>query len=191
MPIGRQQNKTTTTIKSMAVSSNLQLLLSRTQIADGVKRLAAAINHDYRDKKPLLVGVLKGSFMFMADLIRELDFPIEVDFVCLSSYGSGNESSGQVKTIQVLRAQVRGRHVIMVDDIVDTGITTAFLLNCLLEQQPASVKICALTDKPSRRKVPINIDYLGFTVPNKFLVGYGLDLNERYRNLPEIYTIEE
>jgi hypoxanthine phosphoribosyltransferase len=165
---------------------NLKVLLTRDQIADGVGKLAADITRDYCDKEPLLIGVLKGSFVFMADLIRRLEFPLEVDFICLSSYGCGTESLGTVSVLMALRAKVEGRDVLVVDDIIDSGLTTAFLRDYLKKQNAASVKVCALTDKPSRRKVPVHIDYLGFTVPDKFLVGYGLDWDEKYRNLPDI-----
>lgn len=175
----------------MSVERRRVVLLSREQIAAGVRRLAAEITRDYRGKEPLLVGVLKGSFMFLADLIRRLDFPLEVDFISLSSYGAGTESSGKVKVLQDLRAEVTDRHVLVVDDIVDTGLTTAFLIDYLKKRKPASIRLCALTDKPSRRKVPLTIDYLGFTVPDKFLVGYGLDWDEKFRNIPDICYLEE
>jgi hypoxanthine phosphoribosyltransferase len=168
-----------------------QVLFPRAEIESAIKRLASAITRDYHDKNPLLLGVLKGSFIFMADLARRLDFPLEVDFVRLSSYGGGQESSGRVKVVQGLRAAVRGRHVLVVEDIVDTGITSAFLLDFLEKKRPASLRLCSLTDKPSRRQVPVPIDYLGFSVPDKFLVGYGLDCDERYRNLPDICYLEE
>ena len=168
-----------------------QVLLSREQIDAGVRRLAAEIKRDYQGKYPLLIGILKGSFMFMADLIRFLDFPLEVDFVRLASYGTGRESSGKIKVLQALKAEVRGREVLVIEDIVDTGLTTSFLLDYLRKKKAASVKLCALTDKPSRRQTPVTIDYLGFTVPDKFLVGYGLDWNEKFRNLPDICFIEE
>jgi hypoxanthine phosphoribosyltransferase len=166
-------------------------LFSREAIASAVECLAAAISRDYHDKDLLCIGILKGSFIFMADLIRRLDFPLEVDFVRLSSYGSGTQTSGTVRVVQALRSAVRSRHVLVVEDIVDTGITVAFLLDYLKKKKPASVRLGALLDKPSRRRVPITIDYLGMTVPDKFLVGYGLDINEKYRNLPEIYYLED
>ena len=129
--------------------------------------------------------------MFMADLVRLLDFPLEVEFIRLSSYGSGQQTSGRVKVVQGLRASIKGRHVLVVEDIVDTGITIAFLLDYLKKKKPASLRLCALADKPSRRRVPVTIDYLGFTVPDKFLVGYGLDCDEKFRNLPDICFLEE
>jgi hypoxanthine phosphoribosyltransferase len=141
--------------------------------------------------QPLLIGVLKGSFVFMSDLIRRLDLPLDLDFVRLSSYGATRESSGKVRVVQGIRTPVKGRDVLIVEDIVDTGITTSFLLDYLKTKKPASLKFCTLTDKPSRRRVPVTIDYLGFTVPNEFIVGYGLDCDEKFRHLPDIYVIED
>jgi len=166
------------------------VLIPQAEIASAVKRLASEIARDYREKNPLLLGILKGSFVFMADLVRKLDFPLEVEFIRLSSYGSGQQSTGKVKVVQGLRLAVRGRHVLVVEDIVDTGITVAFLLEYLKKKKPASVRLCALTDKPSRRRVPVNLDYIGLTVPDKFIVGYGIDFNEKYRNLPDICVLE-
>jgi len=169
----------------------LKILFTKEEIEAAVKRLAAEIKEDYQSKYPLLIGVLKGSFMFMADLIRQLDFPLEVEFIRASSYGRGRESSGKIKVAQCLRSPVKGRDVLVIEDIVDTGLTTGFLLDYLRKKKPASLRLCALTDKPSRRQAPVTIDYLGFTVPNKFLVGYGLDLDEKFRNLPDICFLEE
>jgi len=175
----------------MGSQPELHILLSHEQIEAAVKKLAAEVRQEYQDKYPLLICVLKGSFVFMADLIRHLDFPLEVEFIRLSSYGRGRESSGKIKVVQGLRSKVRGRDVLVVEDIVDTGLTTGFLLDYLRQKKPASLRLCALTDKPSRRQVPVTIDYLGFTVPNKFLVGYGLDWDEKFRNLPDICFLEE
>ncbi len=175
----------------MSSQPKLHILLTRQQIEDTVSKLAAKVSDDYRDKHPLLIGVLKGSFMFMADLIRRLDFPLEIDFIRLSSYGTGRESSGKIKVVQSLGIEVKNRDVLVVEDIVDTGLTTAFLLSYLLKKKPASLKLCALSDKPSRRQIPVTIDYPGFTVPDKFLVGYGLDWDEKFRNLAEIYILED
>lgn len=175
----------------MDSQARLHRLYPRVEIDSAVKRLASEITRDYHDKNPLFIGILKGSFMFLADLIRLLDFPLELEFVRLSSYGSGRQTSGRVRVVQGLRSVVRGRHVLVVEDIVDTGITVAFLLDYLKKRKTASLRLCALTDKPSRRRVPADIDYLGFTVPDKFLVGYGLDCDEKYRNLPDICYLEE
>jgi hypoxanthine phosphoribosyltransferase len=175
----------------MVSPRQLKILISHKEIAEAVNRLACEIERDYQGKQPLFIGVLKGSFVFMADLIRQLDLPLELDFVRLASYGAGRESSGKVRLIQQPQIPISNRDVLVVDDIVDTGITTTFLLDYLNKQKPASLKLCALTDKPSRRSVTVPIDYLGFTVPNKFVVGYGLDCDEKYRNLPDIYAQED
>ena len=175
----------------MTFQSQLKTLISHDEIAKAVARLASEINRDYQGKQPLLISVLKGSFVFMADLIRQLDLPLELDFVKLSSYGSARESSGKVKVVQGLKTPIKGRDVLVVEDIVDTGISTCFLLDYLKKKKPASLKLCVLADKPSRHKVPVSIDYLGFTVPSKFIVGYGMDCAEKFRNLPDIYAIED
>ena len=175
----------------MSSQPKLRILFTRAEIEAAINKLAAEVRDDYHGKYPLLVGVLKGSFMFMADLIRRLDFPLEVEFVRLSSYGREKESSGKIKVVQGLRSEVKGRDVLVVEDIVDTGLTITFLLDYLRKKKPASLKLCALTDKPSRRQIPVTIDYLGFTVPDKFLVGYGLDWDEKFRNLPDIYVLED
>lgn len=175
----------------MKSEPQLKILLGRKEIAATVKRLAVEINRDYRGKNPLLVGILKGSFIFMADLVRLLVFPLAVDFIRVSSYGTGRESSGKIKVVQGLSTPVKGRDVLVVEDIVDTGLTVAFLLDYLRKKRPSSLKLCALADKPSRRRVPLTVDYLGFTVPDKFLVGYGLDWDEKFRHLPDICAIEE
>ena len=168
----------------------LKVLITREEISQAVTRLASEISHDYRGKQLLLIGVLKGSFVFMADLSRQFGLPVEVDFVRLSSYGAAQETSGKVKVVQPLETPIKGRHVLVIEDIVDTGITISFLLDYLRRKKPASLKLCALTDKPSRRQVPVSIDYLGFTVPDKFIVGYGLDFDEKFRYLPDICSME-
>ena len=174
----------------MSAQPEPRILISRQEIEATVRKLASEIKKDYQGKNPLLIGILKGSFMFMADLIRFLDFPLEVDFTRLSSYGRGKESLGKVKVVQVLRYPIGGRDVLVIEDIVDTGLTIAFFLDYLWRKKPASLKLCTLTDKPSRRQTPVTIDYLGFTIPNKFIVGYGLDWDEKFRNLPDICTLE-
>ncbi len=174
----------------MNSQSNPRVLFSREEIEATVKRLAGEIRRDYHDKHPLLIGILKGSFVFLADLIRRLDFPLEVEFIRVSSYGQSANSSGKVKVVQGLRAKAKGRHVLVIEDIVDTGITISFLMAYLARKKPASLKLCALTDKPSRRQIPVTIDYLGFTVPNKFIVGYGIDWDEKFRYLPDICFVE-
>jgi len=169
--------------------NEIKLLIKRRDIELEVAKLARAIRNDYLNKNPLLIGILKGSFIFMADLVREIDMPLEVDFIRLSSYGCGAESSGSIKVISRLNIPVKDRHILVVEDIIDTGLTTAYFLSYLKRKRPASVRLCALTEKPSRRKTDVKIDYLGFTVPDKFIVGYGIDWNERYRNLPDICYI--
>jgi len=170
----------------------LQPLFAPEEIRTAVERLAGEIKKDYRGKNPILIGVLKGSFMFMADLIRALNMPLEVEFVALSSYGRGRkESSGKVRVVQGLSTPVRGRDVLVVEDIVDTGLTLGFFLDYLRGKKPASLKVCALFDKPSRRRVPISIDYLGLMVPDAFIVGYGLDYDEKFRHLPGLYLLSE
>jgi hypoxanthine phosphoribosyltransferase len=175
----------------MDSQAKLHSLFPRAEIESAVSRLAAEITRDYQDKRPVLIGILKGVFIFMADLVRHLDFPLEVEFVRLSSYGSGRQTSGRVEVVQGLSCPIKDKHILVVEDIVDTGITITFLLDYLKKQKPASLRLCSLTDKPSRRRVPVDIDYLGFTVPDKFLVGYGLDCDEQYRNLPDICFLEE
>jgi hypoxanthine phosphoribosyltransferase len=180
-------------IISLGMDSEVKLhcLLPRAEIEASVRRLASEITRDYHNRNPLLIGILKGSFIFMADLVRLLDFPLEVEFVRLSSYGGGRQTSGRVKMVRGMRSPIKGRNVLVVEDIVDTGITIAFLLDYLKTKRPASLRLCSLTDKPSRRRVPVTIDYLGFTVPDRFLVGYGLDFDEKYRHLPDMCFIEE
>ncbi|UCD53871.1 MAG: hypoxanthine phosphoribosyltransferase [Dehalococcoidia bacterium] len=167
-----------------------KVLFTREEVAATVNRLAEEVRRDYQGKCPLLIGVLKGSFVFMADLIRLLDFPLEVEFITLSSYGRGRSTPGALKVVKGLPAEVEGRDVLVIEDIVDTGRTISFLLDYLKKKKPASLRLCALTDKPSRREVPVAIDYLGFTVPDKFIVGYGIDWDERFRYLPEICFVE-
>ena len=175
----------------MSAQPRLRILLTRAEIEAKVDKLAARIKRDYLDKHPILICVLKGSFMFTADLIRRLNFPLEVEFVQLSSYGRGRESSGKIKVVRGLQSPIEGRDVLVIEDIVDTGTTISFLLDYLHKKKPASLKLCALTNKPSRRQVPVTIDYLGFTVPDKFIVGYGLDWDEKFRYLPDICVLED
>jgi len=172
------------------VSSQPKILLTRAEINEAVARLAAEVRRDYRGKQPLCIGILKGSFVFMADFIRQLELPVEVDFVRLSSYGAGRQTSGNITVVQGLKTKIKGKDVLVLEDRVDTGLTVAFLLDYLRKKKPASLRLCALTDKPSRRQVPVTIDYLGFTVPDKFIVGYGIDWNEKFRYLPDICFID-
>ena len=153
--------------------------------------MATDIRRDYPGVDLVLISILKGSFIFTADLIRRLDLPLEVHFVQLSSYGGRMESAGKVQLVQPLQCPIKGRHILVVEDIVDTGITVSFLMEYLAREQPASLKLCALTDKPFRRVLPVTIDYLGFTLPDKFIVGYGIDWDEKFRNLPDICALED
>ena len=175
----------------MVLQPQLKILISRDEIAEAVNRLAHQIERDYQGKQPLLIGVLKGSFVFMADLVRRIDLPLELEFIKLSSYGATRESSGEVRVVQGLETSIKDRDVLVVEDIVDTGVTISFLLDYLRKKKPASLKLCALADKPSRRRVPLPIHYLGLTVPDKFVVGYGLDCDEKFRNLPDIHVMED
>lgn len=148
--------------------------------------MAHQIEIDYPTEMPLLVGVLKGSFIFLADLVRQMQRPVELDFLRLSSYGNDTRSSGRVRLRMGVTSLVKGRDVLVVEDVVDTGLTTSYAAKYLKRKGASSVKLCTLLDKPSRRHVPMAPDYVGFTVPNQFIVGYGLDFNEQYRHLPDI-----
>lgn len=159
------------------------------EIGAAVRGIAARLNSDFRDTRPILVGVLKGAFVFLADLARALTVPAEIDFVRAASYGKGTETSGQVVLLMDMDIPVAGRSVVLVDDIVDSGLTLDFLRRMIEARNPREVRICALLDKPSRRQVPVPIDYLGFTVPDRFVVGYGIDYQERHRTLPGIFTL--
>ena len=164
-----------------------EVLFSEEQLKARVAELVAEIARDYADKdRVLLVSVLRGSYIFMADLSRAIDIPVEIDFMSVSSYGKGTKSSGQVEIKKDLSDSIEGVHVIVVEDILDSGNTLSYLLHVLEARHPASIKLCTLLDKPERRVKPINADYVGFTVPNAFIVGYGLDYSEKYRNLPYI-----
>ena len=170
-----------------------QILFSRDRIATEVERLGAEISRDYADEEVMLVGVLKGSFLFIADLIRAISIstPTVVDFVRLASYGSETSSSGIIEFRKGLEMPIRDRNVIIVEDIVDSGYTLECLYNKLLHQEPRSLKICTLIDKRGRREVDIDADYVGITMDDGFIIGYGLDHNERYRNLADIYLVNE
>jgi len=166
--------------------ANMEILISREEIAQRVAELGQQLSADYAGRELLVVGVLTGAFLFTADLVRALDLPVEVDFIRVASYGDGTCSSGQVCLRQDLTEAVAGRHLLLVEDIVDTGRTLAWLKSHLLARQPASLKICALIDKAERREVEAVVDYAGFPVAEGFLVGYGLDYGGCYRQLPDI-----
>lgn len=163
-----------------------KVLFSKEQLAKRIKELAAQLDKDYAGKTPLMVAILKGSVMFFTDLIREMTLPLEIDFMSISSYGSGVKSSGEVKMIKDLDNKIEGKDVIIVEDIVDSGYTMKYLTHLLEARNPSSIKICALLDKPSRRETDVAVDYKGFEVGNEFVVGYGLDYAARYRNIPFI-----
>jgi hypoxanthine phosphoribosyltransferase len=166
-----------------------RLLISQEDIARRVRELAAQISRDYRGRDLVLVGVLKGAFIFLADLVRALDFPVEIDFVRLLSYGAGTISSGEVHITKDVELSLKGRDVLVVEDIVDIGFTMDFLRRHLATHKPQSLKICCLIDKQERRQVEVPLDYVGFRVEKGFLVGYGLDCGEKLRTLPEVYEL--
>lgn len=168
-----------------------EILISREELAQKVKELAAMITKDFEGQEVLLVGILRGSVPFMADLMREIDLDLSIDFMSVSSYGSSTKSSGVVRIMKDLDTPIEGKNVIIVEDIIDTGLTLDYLKRYLTGKQPKSLKICAILDKPSRRKVDIKGDYVGFEVEDKFIVGYGLDLDQKYRNLPYISWIKQ
>lgn len=167
-----------------------ELLLSQEAVQAKVVELGAILDRDYADKKPLMICVLKGALMFMADLTRAMKISLELDFMAVSSYGVSTKSSGVVRILKDLEAGIDGRHIIIVEDIIDTGLTLKYLLENLKSRKPASLKICTLLDKPSRRKVDLTPDYCGFEIEDKFVVGYGLDFAEEYRNLPFIGVLK-
>ncbi len=168
-----------------------QILLTEEEINQKVKSLGVQLTEDYRDKNPLLVGVLRGCVTFMADLMREIEVPVELDFLSVASYGQSAFTSGVVRVLKDLSEDVDGRHVILIEDIVDSGLTLNYLINYLNGRNPASIATCVLLDKPYRREVDVKADYVGFEVPDKFLVGYGLDYAQKYRNLPYVATLKD
>ncbi len=168
-----------------------RVLITGEQIKKKIKQLGKKISNDYKDSDNLLlVGVLKGAVLFMSDLIRYIDIPLQIDFMAVSSYGSSTESSGVVRILKDLDETVEGKDVLVVEDIIDSGLTLDYMCNILSSRKPASLKICALLDKPSRRKVDLEVDYLGFEIPDYFVVGYGLDYAGKYRNLPYICILK-
>ena len=170
----------------MKLAGDLEVLFSAEQLAVRVKEIGKQIERDYQGKELVLLGVLKGSFLFISDLARSIDLPLAVDFIGLSSYGEATESSGVVKITSDVSKPIENKHVLIVEDIVDTGLTMRYLLDNLATRHPASVKLCTLLHKPSRSRTRIPIDYLGFQIEDRFVVGYGLDAAEKYRNVPFI-----
>lgn len=167
-----------------------KVLLSEETIAAKVKELGAQIAKDYADKNPLIVSVLRGSFVFMADLVRAIDVPCTVDFMSVSSHGGGTTSSGEVKITKDFDVSIEGRHLIIVEDILDSGRTLSYLMKTLKARGAASIALCTFLDKPERRVVPVEVAYKGFTVPDAFIVGYGLDYDQKYRNLPYVGVLK-
>lgn len=164
--------------------------ISEQEIRQTVKTIAQYLTKDYRDREPVLIGVLNGVFIFFADLVREISFPHEIDFVRLASYGSQDTSSGTVELIKDIELSIGGKPVIIVEDIIDTGLTLSYLVDHIEEKGPESVKVCTLINKLERRERAVRIDYWGFEVERGFVVGYGLDYNEKFRNLPYILSLE-
>ncbi|MBE5787521.1 MAG: hypoxanthine phosphoribosyltransferase [Clostridiales bacterium] len=163
-----------------------RILLTRDQIQEAVKKLGEKITRDYEGKKPVLIGILRGAVVFFADLVREIDLPLEMEFMAISSYGSSTKSSGVVRIVKDLDRDITGKDVLVVEDIVDSGLTLSHLKQVLETRNAASVSIVTLLDKPARRKVPLEVQYSCFSIPDAFVVGYGLDYDEKYRNLPDI-----
>ena len=163
-----------------------EVLFSEEQLKNRVREIAQQITADYQVKEIMLISVLRGSFVFMADLCRAIDLPCTLDFMAVSSYGKGTKSSGQVQITKDLSEDISDRHIIVVEDILDSGNTLSYLLKILENRHPASIRLCTLLDKPDRRVKPVEVHYSGFTIPDAFVVGYGLDYAEKYRNLPYI-----
>lgn len=167
-----------------------KLLLSRETIQERVKELAGQISSDYKGREPVLIGILNGAVFFLTDLARELSIPVKIDFIRAASYGSGTSSSGSVRLTKDVEIPVKGSPVILVEDIVDTGLTLAHIIKEMEAKSPESIKVCALIDKHERRDVFVSVDYCGFQLKEGFIVGYGLDHNEKYRQLPDVFVLE-
>jgi hypoxanthine phosphoribosyltransferase len=163
-----------------------EILITEDELQARIRELGRVISSDYTGRDILLVGVLKGAVFFMADLMRALDVTCEIDFMAISSYGASTDSSGVVRILKDLDINIEGRHVLVVEDIIDSGLTLSYLLRNLESREPATLEICALLTKPDRREIDVPVRYVGFEIPNKFVIGYGLDFAERYRNLPYV-----
>lgn len=168
-----------------------EVLVSKEQLAAKTAELGKKITEDYKGKELVLVGVLKGGFIFLADLARHIDMDVTIDFISVSSYGNSTESSGVVKIIKDIDSDVTGKHVLIVEDLIDTGLTLNYLKELFNTKGCASVKLAAIMDKPDRRRVDLKVDYVGIEIPDEFVVGYGLDYAGKYRNLPEVYAVKE
>ena len=177
-------------IPSEFSNPNLEVLLSQEQLQTRIKELGAEITREYAGLNPLLIGVLKGACFFLSDLLRSIDTRLGIEFIAISSYGTSTRTSGEVRILKDLDVPIEGRHILVVEDIVDTGLTLSYLLGNLESRGAASVKLAALLDKFERREKDVKIDYLGFQIPDAFVVGYGLDYAERYRNLPFIAVLK-
>ncbi|HEY2934688.1 MAG TPA: hypoxanthine phosphoribosyltransferase [Acidobacteriota bacterium] len=167
-----------------------EILLPADQIQQKIREIGEQITRDYQDKRPLFIGILKGACMFHADLIRQVNLPVSVDFIAVASYGNATQSSGQVQLIKDVESSVEDKDIIIVEDIVDTGLTLQYLMDNFQSRNPQSLKVAALLNKPSRRKTPIKLDYIGFDISDKFVVGYGLDYAQKYRNLPYVAVLK-
>jgi hypoxanthine phosphoribosyltransferase len=167
-----------------------EVLITSQEIEDKVREIGARITEDYEGEKPLLIGILRGAVVIMSDLMRHIDLQCELDFMDISSYGTGTSSSGVVRILKDLEEDITDRHVLIVEDIIDTGLTLSYLMRSLQARKPASLEICALLSKPSRRRADLDVRYLGFEVPDEFVVGYGLDYAGAYRNLPDICVLK-
>ncbi|MCA1848722.1 MAG: hypoxanthine phosphoribosyltransferase [Actinobacteria bacterium] len=167
-----------------------EVLIPSSEIQEKVGEMGELITEDYRGERPLLVGILRGAVVVLGDLMRNIDLPCEIDFMDISSYGTGTSSSGVVRILKDLEEDITDRHVLIVEDIIDTGLTLSYIRRSLLARGPASLEICALLSKPSRRRVELDVKYLGFEVPDEFVVGYGLDFAGAYRNLPDICVLK-
>ena len=168
-----------------------EILIEKAPLQKRIAALGAEISADYEGRDLLLVGVLKGAVFFMSDLMRHLTVPCEVDFMAISSYGAATDSSGVVRILKDLDINIEGRHVLVVEDIIDSGLTLSYLIRNLESREPASVEICALLTKPSRREIDVDVRWVGFEIPNRFVIGYGLDFAERYRNLPYVGVLSD
>lgn len=175
---------------SINSKTQLEILLTKEQIQSKVKELAKRISHDYNGRKPLIVGVLRGCVLFLADILKNLDIDVSIDFIAPSSY-NGTKSTGSVRILLDLRENIEGKEIVIVEDIIDTGLTAKYLLDSLKARHPKSVALCALLDKKEARTTAVSINYAGFTIPDKFVVGYGLDYNELYRNLPYVAVLKD
>jgi hypoxanthine phosphoribosyltransferase len=168
-----------------------EILIGEDELQARIRDLGAEISADYQGKELLLVGVLKGAVFFMADLMRAISVSCEIDFMAISSYGASTDSSGVVRILKDLDLNIDGRHVLVVEDIIDSGLTLSYLLRNLESREPASLEICALLTKPDRREIDVPVRYIGFEIPNRFVIGYGLDFAERYRNLPYVGVLRD